>query len=123
MNPHFPGGTLINDGTPTFGLWYDFRQKLPFTEKYEDFYAEWGTDRGHPKPEPIRPEDLRWERHLVGDPDGVAEGLIQLYQEAPYDHLCFWGRMPGLTHEQALRSIRLFASEVAPKVRGAVGVA
>jgi alkanesulfonate monooxygenase SsuD/methylene tetrahydromethanopterin reductase-like flavin-dependent oxidoreductase (luciferase family) len=86
-------------------------------------YAEWGTDRGEPRPQPIRPEDLPWERYLVGDPNGVAEGLIQLYQEASYDHLCFWGRMPGLTHEQALRSIRLFASEVAPKVRGAVGVA
>jgi len=86
-------------------------------------YAEWGTDRGEPRPQPIRPEDLPWERYLVGDPDGVAEGLVQLYQEAPYDHLCFWGRIPGLTHEQALRSIRLFASEVAPKVRGAVGVA
>jgi alkanesulfonate monooxygenase SsuD/methylene tetrahydromethanopterin reductase-like flavin-dependent oxidoreductase (luciferase family) len=23
-------------------------------------YAEWGTDRGKPKPEPIRPEDLPW---------------------------------------------------------------
>jgi probable F420-dependent oxidoreductase len=86
-------------------------------------YAEWGTDRGEPTPEPIRPEDLPWERYFVGDPDDVAEGLIQLYQEAPYDHLCFWGRLPGLSHEQALKSMRLFASEVAPRVRGMVGAA
>ncbi len=83
-------------------------------------YAEWGTDRGKEKPDPVRPEDLPWERYLVGNPDEVAEGLIRLHQEAPYDHFCFWARLPGLSHEQALTNMRLFASEVAPRVRDAV---
>ena len=83
-------------------------------------YAEWGTDAGEPRPEPIKAEDLPWERYFVGSPDEVAEGLIELYQEAPYDHFCFWGRLPGITHEQALANMRLFASEVAPRVRDAV---
>jgi alkanesulfonate monooxygenase SsuD/methylene tetrahydromethanopterin reductase-like flavin-dependent oxidoreductase (luciferase family) len=83
-------------------------------------YAEWGTDRDEPRPGPIREEDLPWERYLVGTPGEVADGLIQLYQEAPYDHLCFWGRLPGVTHEQALANMRLFASEVVPKVNDAV---
>lgn len=84
-------------------------------------YAEWGTDRDRPRPEPIRPEDLPWERYLVGSPDEVADGLIRLHQEAPYDHYCYWGRLPGITHEQALANARLFASEVIPKVRDAAG--
>jgi alkanesulfonate monooxygenase SsuD/methylene tetrahydromethanopterin reductase-like flavin-dependent oxidoreductase (luciferase family) len=84
-------------------------------------YAEWGTDRGKPKPNPIRPEDLPWERYMVGDPDEVAEGLIEVHERAPFDHFCFWARLPGITHEQALRSMRLFASEVAPRVRDAAG--
>ena len=83
-------------------------------------YAEWGTDRERPKPEPLRPEDLPWERYLVGNPDEVADGLARLYAEAPYDHFCFWSRLPGVTHEQALESMRLFASEVAPRVQAAV---
>ncbi len=83
-------------------------------------YAEWGTDRGEPKPEPIQPDDLPWERYLVGDPDEVAEGLARLHEEAPFEHFCFWGRLPGITHEQALESMRLFASEVASRVRDAV---
>ena len=83
-------------------------------------YAEWGTDRDRPKPEPIRPEDLPWERYMVGTPDEVAEGLIRLHQEAPYDHLCFWGRLPGVTHEEALANVRLFATEVIPRVHEAV---
>jgi alkanesulfonate monooxygenase SsuD/methylene tetrahydromethanopterin reductase-like flavin-dependent oxidoreductase (luciferase family) len=86
-------------------------------------YAERGTDRSKPKPDAIRPEDLPWERYLVGTADEVAEGLIQLYEKAPYDHLCFWGRLPGVTHEEALANMRLFAFEVAPKVRETVGAA
>jgi len=46
--------------------------------------------------------------------------LITRYRDAPFDHFCFWGRLPGLTHEQALRSMRLFAAQVAPKVLNAV---
>jgi hypothetical protein len=42
--------------------------------------------------------------------------------EAPYDHLCFWGRLPGITHERALTNMRLFASRVAPRVRDALKV-
>ncbi|MBV9453412.1 MAG: hypothetical protein JOZ19_04735, partial [Rubrobacter sp.] len=48
--------------------------------------------------------------------------LVRLYEEAPYDHLCFWGRLPGVTHEQALANMRLFASEVTPRVRETVRV-
>jgi alkanesulfonate monooxygenase SsuD/methylene tetrahydromethanopterin reductase-like flavin-dependent oxidoreductase (luciferase family) len=85
-------------------------------------YAEWGTDREKPRPEPIREEDLPWDRYLVGTPEEVAEELIRLHEEAPYDHLCFWGRLPGVTHEEALANMRLFASKVAPRVRDAVKV-
>ncbi len=65
-------------------------------------------------------EDLPWERYLVGTPEEMVEGLTEIYQEAPYDHLCFWGRLSGVTHDQALANIRLFASEVVPRVREAV---
>jgi alkanesulfonate monooxygenase SsuD/methylene tetrahydromethanopterin reductase-like flavin-dependent oxidoreductase (luciferase family) len=80
-------------------------------------YAEWGTDREKPRIEPIREEDLPWERYLVGTPDEVAEGLAKLHEEAPYDHFCFWGRPSGVARDEALANMRLFASEVAPKVR------
>jgi probable F420-dependent oxidoreductase len=98
-----------------------FADVAPAISYQRSRYAEWGTDRDRPRPEPIRPEDLPWERYLVGSPDEVAEGLIRLHREAPYDHYCFWGRLPGITHEQALASARLFASEVMPKVHDAAG--
>ena len=68
-------------------------------------YAEWGTDRDKPKPEPVSSEDLPWERYLVGTPSEVIEGLVGLDQEAP------------------LENMRLFAAEVAPRVREAVETA
>ena len=40
----------------------------------------------------------------------------------PCDHLCFWGHLPSVTHEQALANMRLFASRVVPRVRDAVEV-
>ncbi len=35
---------------------------------------------------------------------------------------CFWGRLPGVTHEQALTNMRLFATDVIPRVRDAVKI-
>src|SRR5919199_3177807 len=82
----------------------------------------------HSKPQKRKP--LRYAGFVLPrkplqhiDADCGPEGLIKLYEEAPYDHLCFWGRLPGVTHEQALANMRLFSSEVAPKVREAVGAA
>lgn len=83
-------------------------------------YAEWGTDPDKAVPARMRPEDLPRERYAVGDPDEVAEKLVRLHEKAPYDHLCFWARLPGVSHEQALENMRLFASEVAPRVQDAV---
>ena len=84
-------------------------------------YAEWGTDREKPRPEPVREEHLPWDGQPIGTPDEVARVLTDLYRQAPYDHYCFWSRLPGVTHEQALENMRLFATEVIPRVREAIG--
>ncbi len=98
----------------------DHHDVAPAIAYQRNRYAEWGTDRDKPKLKPMRPEELPWEKYFVGTPDQVAEGLIALYKGAPYDRFCFSGWLPGLSHEQAIKSTRIFASEVAPKVRDAV---
>ncbi len=44
-------------------------------------------------------------------------------KEAPYHHLCIRGRLSGLRHERALKSVSRFPSEVALKVCEASGAA
>jgi hypothetical protein len=44
--------------------------------------------------------------------------LIELHTHA-LRHFAFWGRLPNLSHQQALGSLRLFAEHVAPRVRHA----
>ncbi|MEQ7125280.1 hypothetical protein ABN034_12235 [Actinopolymorpha sp. B11F2] len=60
---------------------------------------------------------LRRADYLVGDPATVAAALVELHRQVPFDQFAFWARLPGHTHEQALRSMRLFAAEVQPAVR------
>jgi len=86
-------------------------------------YLRWGTDADQPKPSPVRVDDLNPENYFVGTPEQVAERLIRLYREAPYNHLCFWARLPGLSHEQAVGSMRRFSENVVPHVRSALGIA
>jgi hypothetical protein len=56
----------------------------------------------------------------VGAWEYVTNGSIGPYREARYDHFCFWARLPSIIHEQALRSMRPFASEEVPGVRETV---
>jgi alkanesulfonate monooxygenase SsuD/methylene tetrahydromethanopterin reductase-like flavin-dependent oxidoreductase (luciferase family) len=86
-------------------------------------YAEWRADRDQPRPTPLRAEDLDRAQTLIGTPDEVARQLIAIYRQAPYDHFCFWGRLPGLSHAQASDSARLFMEQVVPQVLSAIAAA
>ncbi len=59
---------------------------------------------------------LRRADYLVGTPDEVAARLADLAGELRFEHFAHWARLPGLSHEQAMASLRLFASDVLPKV-------
>jgi alkanesulfonate monooxygenase SsuD/methylene tetrahydromethanopterin reductase-like flavin-dependent oxidoreductase (luciferase family) len=78
-----------------------------------------GRERGWP---PLSREQyeagLSPQGHLfVGDPDTVADNIVALhglFAPARFMAQTSVGAMP---HEQTMRSIELFASEVAPRVR------
>jgi alkanesulfonate monooxygenase SsuD/methylene tetrahydromethanopterin reductase-like flavin-dependent oxidoreductase (luciferase family) len=63
---------------------------------------------------------LRREDYLVGTPADVADRLATLHRELRFVHFAHWARLPGLSHERTLESLRLFATEVVPRVRSAV---
>jgi alkanesulfonate monooxygenase SsuD/methylene tetrahydromethanopterin reductase-like flavin-dependent oxidoreductase (luciferase family) len=104
-----------------------WEQAAPAIAYLEGAISGYAAGRGGPAPSsdaPLPPEadveHLQAVDFLVGTPEEVAERLVMLHRQAPYDHFAFWGRLPGLTHEQALRAMRLFACEVAPTVRTAL---
>jgi alkanesulfonate monooxygenase SsuD/methylene tetrahydromethanopterin reductase-like flavin-dependent oxidoreductase (luciferase family) len=97
-----------------------WEQAAPAIAYLEGAIAGYGAAHDRPPIGPSRPEGMRREDLLVGAPNQVAERLIALHRQVPYDQFAFWGRLPGFTHEQALHAIRLFASEVIPGVRRAL---
>lgn len=87
----------------------------PLIAYQQNRYAEWGTDRGQPAPKKLTASDLRHEDFpLIGTPEQVLGELKTLHEAVPYTHLCFWARLAGLSHRQALSSIELFARSVMP---------
>ena len=53
---------------------------------------------------------------LFGTPDYVVEKIKELKSELNLQNLQVWANMPGVKHEDAMRSIKLFNDEVIPKI-------
>ena len=56
---------------------------------------------------------------LFGTPDYVIEKIKELQSELNLQNLLVWSSMPGVKHEDAMRSIKLFNNEVIPKIKAA----
>ena len=53
---------------------------------------------------------------LFGTPDYVIKKIKELLSELNLQNLLVWSSMPGVKHEDAMRSIKLFNDEVIPKI-------
>ena len=58
---------------------------------------------------------------LIGTPDEVREGLQKYLDATGYRHVLLLMALPGLDTSLALRSMRLFAEQVAPAMAPANG--
>ena len=56
---------------------------------------------------------------LFGTPDYVIEKIKELQSELNLQNLLVWSSMPGVKHEDAMRSIKLFNNVVIPKIKAA----
>jgi len=54
---------------------------------------------------------------LFGTPKYVIEKIKELRSELNLQNLQVWSNMPGVKHEDAMRSIKLFNDEVIPKIK------
>jgi alkanesulfonate monooxygenase SsuD/methylene tetrahydromethanopterin reductase-like flavin-dependent oxidoreductase (luciferase family) len=97
-------------------------------------FANWRGPRIYLDPGETLPEaqeaDLRKELTyefvapraiLFGSPDDVADKLLELHQETNIEQVIIKCSYPGLAHEHTMRSVRLFAEEVMPRLKRRLG--
>ena len=53
----------------------------------------------------------------MGNPDQVAEKLIRMIEDLDLDRFMLHLPLGSMPHDQVLRAIELFGTQVAPKVR------
>ena len=61
-------------------------------------------------------EFLHKRNMLFGTPEHIIEKIKELQSELNLKDLLVWSNFPGVKHEDALRSIKLFNDEVIPKI-------
>ena len=61
-------------------------------------------------------EFLHKRNMLFGTPDYIVEKIKELQSELNLKNLLVWSNFPGVKHEDAMKSIKLFNEEVIPKI-------
>lgn len=113
------GGTTAGINSHTYVAETSERAAREFFPSYRETMTRLGRERGWP---PLTREQFEAGRAprghlLVGTPEEVAEKIV--FQHGIFGHDRFLAQMTvgPMPHEQTLRSIELFATEVAPRVR------
>ncbi len=99
--------------------WEKIKENITYTAKR---YASWGSfvDReGNLISDPADPsiDDIALEQSIIGSPEECIETINQYKEAVPMDPLICRFKLPGLSHEDAMESMKLFANEVMPYVK------
>lgn len=67
--------------------------------------------------------DFLDERNLLfGTPDQISDKIEEMIEVLNLRYLLVWSEFPGVDHEAAMRSTKLFTEEVMPRFKGRVGL-
>ena len=99
-------------------VWEKIKENVTYTAKG---YASWGSmvDReGNLLADPNDPilYDLAREQSIIGTPEECIETIKQYQAELSVDNLICRFKFPGISHEEAMRSMKLFVEKVLPSV-------
>jgi alkanesulfonate monooxygenase SsuD/methylene tetrahydromethanopterin reductase-like flavin-dependent oxidoreductase (luciferase family) len=100
-------------------IWEKIKEHGTYTAKG---YASWGTmvDRqGNLLSDPNDPilYDLAKEQSIIGTPEECIETISRYKEALPIDNLICRFNFPGISHEEAMRSMTLFVEKVMPHVK------
>ncbi len=98
--------------------WEKIKEHVTYTAKG---YASWGSmvDReGNLLSDPDDPilYDIARDQSIIGTPEECIETIKQYQSELPIDNLICRFKFPGISHEESMRSMRLFVEKVQPHV-------
>jgi probable LLM family oxidoreductase len=116
------GGTTVGINAHAYVAETSEQAAREFFPSYRETMTRIGRERGWP---PLTPEQYEHGRSprghlLVGDPQEVADKLVLFHELFAPDRFLAQMTVGPMPHEQTLRSIELFATEVAPRVRDAL---
>lgn len=99
-------------------VWEKIKEHGTYTAKG---YASWGSmvdRRGNLLTDPDDPilYDLAKEQSIIGTPEECIEAVNRYKEALPIDNLICRFSFPGISHKEAMRSMKLFAEKVMPRV-------
>jgi len=97
--------------------WEDIKEHVTYTAKG---YASWGSmvdTEGNLLSDPSDPilYDLARQQSIIGTPEECVETIRKYQESLPIDNLICRFKFPGISHEEAVRSMKLFVDKVLPE--------
>jgi alkanesulfonate monooxygenase SsuD/methylene tetrahydromethanopterin reductase-like flavin-dependent oxidoreductase (luciferase family) len=91
----------------------------PFLEAKYQAYAAWGQDKALPQEDSfdLTFEELVRDRFIIGDPDDCVRELRRYIDALGVNCFIFRIQWPGMAQATVLRTIKLLAERVMPKLR------
>jgi len=99
-------------------IWEKIKENVTYTAKG---YASWGSmvDRtGNLLSDPDDPilYDIAREQSIIGTPEECIDTIKRYKDELPVNNLICRFKFPGISHDEAVRSMKLFVEKVLPAV-------
>jgi probable F420-dependent oxidoreductase len=99
-------------------VWEDIKEYITYTAKG---YAQWGSMvdySGNLIADPTDPiiYDIVKDQSIIGTPEECVETISEYKGNLPIDNLICRFKFPGISHQEAMRSMKLFVDRVLPNV-------
>jgi alkanesulfonate monooxygenase SsuD/methylene tetrahydromethanopterin reductase-like flavin-dependent oxidoreductase (luciferase family) len=95
-----------------------YRAARPYLEKKYQAYVAWGQHKVLPGDDDMTQgfDDLVRDRFVVGDPGECAEQIARCADAVGATTMVFRVHWPGMPHDAVVRSLRLLAEQVRPRL-------
>lgn len=98
--------------------WEDIKENVTYTAKG---YASWGSMvdwEGNLITDPTNPiiYDVAKDQTIMGTPEECVDQIKEYQEKTPMDNLICRFKFPGISHEDAIRSMKLFVEKVMPHI-------